>query len=123
MRRLLILLFAVMLPLQFTWASAAAFCEHGREQQRQQETGSAPAWHFGHHTHEHETGGAHGKSGTKLPDADCAICHFAGSQVMLPVATQPASYHFITVRYRVLPVHYGSVPARAPDRPQWLHLA
>jgi hypothetical protein len=123
MRRLLILLFAVMLPLQFTWASAAAFCEHGREQQHQQETGFATAWHFGHHTHEHEAGRAHGKSGTKLPDADCAVCHFAGSQVMLPAETQPASYHFITVRYRVLPVHYASVTARVPYRPQWLPLA
>jgi hypothetical protein len=122
MRRLLILLFAIMLPLQFTWASAAAFCEHGREHQRQMETGAAPAWHFGHHMHEHDAG-AHGKTGTKLPDADCAICHFAGSHVMLPAATQPASYHFITLRYRVLPVNYGSVPARAPDRPQWPRLA
>jgi len=125
MRRLLILLFAIVLPLQFTWASAAAYCDHGREQQREHATGDAPGWHFGHHAHQHEGdgGGTKSKAAAKLPDADCAVCHFAGTNVMLPVTAQPASHLFVTLRYRMLPVDYGSIPARTPDRPQWPRIA
>ncbi len=123
MRRLFILLFAIVLPLQFTWASAAAYCGHEAEA-----AAAASGGHFGHHAHEHKREGkgdgeTKSKAGAKLPDADCAVCHFAGSSGFLPDAAQPSGCDFAMLRYRSPTVDYGSVPAPTPDRPQWPRLA
>lgn len=118
MRRFLILLFAIVLPLQITWASAAAYCGHETSAPAAATTGG----HFGHHTHEHP-GEAKSKAGAKLPDADCAVCHFATSHVVFPALALPAAHDFIKLRYLNPPVGYGSVPSRTPDRPQWPRLA
>lgn len=48
MRRWFSILLLVLLPIQFSWAAAAAYCEH--------ESG-ARADHFGHHEHDHQGSG------------------------------------------------------------------
>lgn len=45
MRRWFFVLLLVLMPLQFSWAALATYCEH--------ESG-AQAQHLGHHEHEHE---------------------------------------------------------------------
>ncbi|MDF3837551.1 hypothetical protein P3W85_32070 [Cupriavidus basilensis] len=124
MRRFLILLFAILLPLQFAWAGAAAYCNH---ESRQQEGGAGTArtgWHFGHHSHAHhgeahQQTGTDGKGGTKLPDLDCAVCHFAGAQLVLPDVASTTAHLGVTISYRPLAMAYLSAPGATPDRPQW----
>lgn len=81
MKRLVLIVLLCMVPLQFAWAAAGAYCAH--------EEGRA-AQHFGHHAHQHE-GGAQAKAdAAKLPaaDADCDVCHhlFAGAIDSAPAA-------------------------------------
>ncbi|MBY4895890.1 cation efflux protein, CzcI family [Cupriavidus sp. AU9028] len=130
MRRLFLIVLMLILPLQFAWAGAAAYCQHeGRG-----------ASHFGHHEHEHHAGQAgaqrqdagarhdkHAKQDDQkkqlLVDPDCGTCHTAsvpfalaqnpGTIAMLP-AGLPAAMATPSPR---------SPWARAPDRPQWHSLA
>ena len=75
--RLVSILLLALLPLQFGWAVASAYCEH--------EVGAA-AQHFGHHEHQHRADTGTDESGKKAVQqqaaahADCASCHagFAG---------------------------------------------
>ena len=80
MRRLVALLFVLVLPLQWFTATAAAYCPHEPESKQTQS-------HLGHHTHEHQASVAamdrdSGDSGNSNPsnpnsvtDSDCANCH------------------------------------------------
>lgn len=122
MRRLLLVFLSILLPLQFAWAGAAAYCAHESADQP-----AAVTSHFGHHTHEHnadahQAGKTAGKS-AKLPDGDCTACHFPGSHGVFAELRVPGDYRAVTLRY--LPRHYafGSIPAPVPDRPQWPRLA
>ena len=115
MKRWFVLLFAVLLPLQFAWAGAAAYCQH--------ETTPSQSRHFGHHEHAHKAS-AEQPASTKLAgDNDCGTCHAAGAPVMfeaneiLLIASASA-----TVDPQPSPALLDAL-ARAPDRPQWLRLA
>lgn len=114
MRRILILLLALLLPLQLAWAGAAAYCGH--------EKGAASSRHFGHHSHAHQERTAAGHAdgeGAKLPDLDCAMCHFAGSHGLVPATDWSAAPGVATLQYHPLATTWRSALARAPDRPQW----
>jgi len=116
MRRFLIILFALLLPLQLAWAGAAAYCGH--------EAAGAASKHFGHHTHPHKDFAAAGQGESsgktvKLPDLDCAVCHFAGSHGLVSEAAWTASHSVATLRYHSLSSAWRSAPEQAPDRPQW----
>jgi hypothetical protein len=88
MRKLFLILLLAILPLQYAWSAAAAYCGHEQEQSQ----------HFGHHAHQHNAqAGSHDGDGDggdgdnagdddggtgKLPGsakvhADCAVCHHA----------------------------------------------
>lgn len=75
MRRLLILVLAWVLPLQFAWAGVAIYCQH--------ESGLA-AQHFGHHEHQHHGAKADSAKVAKMQvpgaDADCQVCQFGAAQ-------------------------------------------
>lgn len=113
MKRLLILLMLFALPLHFSWAAAASYCQH--------ESGKATQ-HFGHHYHEHHAGSADGKDGAgKSPlqvHADCSICHLS-----CPAAA--ASVHSLSViahgSFVVAdpPPPLSSVVLEGPERPKW----
>jgi hypothetical protein len=115
MKRLIVFLFALLLPVQFAWAGAAAYCGH--------ETTPAQTRHFGHHEHVHQASSEVPSGGQLAIDADCGVCHAPGS--LLPPealgvdATAPSSSAAVPHPLRPLP----TTLARAPDRPQWLRLA
>ncbi len=129
MRRFLILLFAIVLPLQFAWAGAAAYCNHESTQPGSGTATAASSWHFGHHSHAHRDhlsqhgneSNAHkdGKGNLKLPDLDCAVCHFASTQLVLPDLAASASSHGVAISYHALAATCLSAPGATPDRPQW----
>lgn len=78
MRRLFLVFMMCLLPLQWSWATAASVCEH--------EAGKA---HFGHHEHEHraaEMGPSHHADdghAHELPGKhpDCQVCHGVGAAI------------------------------------------
>ena len=81
MRRFLLILLLALLPLQFSWAAVAGYCQH--------ETGPA-AKHFGHHAHQHGKADAEGAKDVKTKalltvDGDCSFCHLSAA-VSLPAA-------------------------------------
>ena len=122
MRRLLLVFLSILLPLQFSWAGAAAYCAHESADQP-----AAMTSHFGHHSHEHkadqhDAGKTAGKA-AKLPDADCTACHFPGSHGLFGELHLPGDYRYVTLRYAPRQYAFGSIPAPVPDRPQWPHLA
>ena len=108
----LVLFFALLLPIQFAWSAASAYCAH-------EPASSSQAGHFGHHFHAH-----HGepKAAKLAADPDCASCHAASTPAL---ASMHASGAVVTPAARAvrmpLPA-FSSAPSRAPDRPQWLRL-
>lgn len=110
MRRWLTILLLVMLPLQFSWAAAAAYCQH--------ET-SADAGHVGHHQHEHKASTQGADDGSKLlGDNDCGYCHLSAAK---PVQMQAAEVP-VTTGPTIRGVAAGPLPSRDPDRlerPNW----
>jgi len=117
MKRLLLLLLTLLLPLQFSWAALSPYCgdEH--------ETVAAHALHDGHGGHHHAD--VHAAADT--PDdrdaaADCGHCH--GHLTPLPLARAQMPH----LRLPMLRLEDGThaTPARAgprPERPQWFALA
>lgn len=82
MRRCVLILMLVVLPFQFSWAAAAAYCRH---------EGGVATQHFGHHQHEHNAQGKADDGGKSLKnwdntvvDDDCSVCHL--SAVPTPVS-------------------------------------
>ncbi|NCT85339.1 MAG: cobalt-zinc-cadmium resistance protein [Comamonadaceae bacterium] len=115
MFRLVALLFALLLPLQFAWGVAAAYCGH--------ETSGQAVQHFGHHAHEHHAESKKSAGGKLTIDSDCTACHATCSVV---ASDAPARLGAFAVTGRQAPSHldaHASAPARAPDRPQWPRLA
>jgi len=120
-RRLATLLLALLLPLQFAWGAAAAYCGH--------ETNLQAAQHFGHHQHVHQTDAGQAAEAKKAVDGklaydnDCGSCHASATVLIAPTPGElsmplPAS----GLALAVVPSP-SSALARAPDRPQWLRLA
>ncbi|MEC5385094.1 hypothetical protein VVD49_05125 [Uliginosibacterium sp. H3] len=111
MKRLLLILFVLLLPLESIWAVAGAFCGHEADAGSQQ--------HFGHHTDQHQHAPAD-QDGTDKSQAsgECGACHFGHCCFMLTSFTlqttaSPAVYAVI---------RKGSPPARSnarPERPKW----
>lgn len=85
MRSWLITVLLVLLPIQFTWAAAAPYCQH------EQATGS---FHLGHHVHEHQPSPAEAWQGDDAQDQsvtadgiltvdnDCGYCHLSVAKPM-----------------------------------------
>ena len=115
MKRWLVLLLALLLPVQFAWAGAAAHCQH--------ETNPAQTHHLGHHEHVHKASAEKPTGGKSAGDNDCGTCHAAGSALLFeaspPMTVAPSSAAVVLHRVRPIP----TALARAPDRPQWLRLA
>ncbi|MFY9512612.1 MAG: cation efflux protein, CzcI family [Rubrivivax sp.] len=114
MYRLVALLFALLLPLQFAWGAAAAYCQHEATIQTSQ-----TSWHFGHHEHVHKNGSKKSADTKLLIDNDCQSCHAACVAAVSDIVDSPAT----PVAMRRLVFHAAASPdsafARAPDRPQW----
>ena len=82
MKRLLVLVFLFVVPLQFSYAAIAAYCEH------EPAPALVTAGHLGHHAHQHEADS--GSAGDeRIPpgklDPDCAQCHLVHFNLVAPV--------------------------------------
>lgn len=123
MRRWLTILLLLVLPVQFAWSAAAAYCQHEQIPART---------HIGHHAHEHEAQGSDGskasgqhlgdKSTTKalklLGDNDCGYCHLSFAKPLVPVALQ----FDVLAAFTRDPDASQAFRSRGPDlleRPNW----
>jgi hypothetical protein len=119
MRRWLTLLLLVLLPLQFTWGAAAAYCGHETSQTTR---------HIGHHVHAHGDGAQQAqakkpdpagldaeKAKTKFAlDEDCGVCHLSAVK---PVST--AGMALMDPAAQVMDLGPGNrFSTRAPDHPE-----
>ena len=86
MMRRWIAIFILILPLQFSWAAVASYCQHESE--------PAKTEHIGHHEHKHADTDTVGKTKKSEPsldksDRDCRLCGGLGLGVtQLHVAKQ-----------------------------------
>lgn len=76
MKRLLLIFLLIALPFQYSWAAAAAYCQHEK----------AHPTHFGHHAHDHQAQAEDSKEKDKLPKfhSDCGYCHLSCQATALP---------------------------------------
>jgi hypothetical protein len=122
-RRLLAIFVLALLPLQFSWAAVAVYCEHETQ----------GAGHFGHHEHQHNADvGAHADAtpdpdatGDKAPgamDLDCGHCHGQCS-VMLALPAEPPGLLSTAPPSDTTDEAVGAHAPTRPERPQWLRLA
>ena len=114
MLRTFIIFVSLLLPLQFAWSAASAYCQH--------ETTEQQSKHFGHHFHVHK-GEVKKSSDSKLmADSDCASCH-ASASAAIPTQLDGCDFEATLPLAEVVPTQpFTSALARAPDRPQWLRL-
>ena len=115
MTRRIILFLALLLPLQFAWANAAAYCQH--------ESSPAQSRHFGHHEHRHQAASEKQVPGKLAVDNDCGTCHAAGSPVIFDADALDVLAPTTSSIAAHVPLRTPTALARAPDRPQWLRLA
>ncbi|MDY0745996.1 cobalt-zinc-cadmium resistance protein [Paucibacter sp. R3-3] len=122
MKRLFVLLVALLLPFQLAWGVAATYCQH--------ETTPQQARHFGHHTHVHteakpDGGKTAGKlAGAKLAaDFDCGFCHASPAAALPAFEALPEAPATAVPPLALGDLRPPSAPQRAPDRPQWPRLA
>lgn len=119
MRQYLIILLLAVLPYQFVWGAAAAYCGHER---------GIEVSHFGHHTHKHTSNAAPSDSdstpkntGSPLADdGDCGYCHQACAQALFAYA------HVICMDSapRLIAIHPPILLVAMPaliERPDWTH--
>lgn len=116
MRRWLTLLLLVILPLQFSYAVAASYCQH--------ESGTH-AGHFGHHVHVHQDGDHEGHDGKGKPksklliDNDCTGCHWSKPE-LLPDALEVPALPAASAPHASDLAPYSSVDPHRIERPNWL---
>jgi hypothetical protein len=119
MHRFVVLFIALLLPFQFVWGAAAAYCEHAATVET--------AKHFGHHEHVHTADlKADPKQvvDTKLVgDNDCGTCHATCSAIANGAPAGMPGPELGTRPVFPAAQRLPSALARAPDRPQWLRLA
>lgn len=113
MRFWMIILLAVLMPLQLSWAATGRYCQHESD---------ITSKHVGHHTHQHqvaertESGGDFAK--TISVDMDCGTCHAGCSMAIQEPDTVKNVALNLTFASRPI-VRLSPAPADRPERPQW----
>ena len=126
MRHLTAILLLAFLPLQFSWAAVASYCEHEPQ---------AGATHVGHHEYHADansdaeplpaavaTADVTGDEATGAMDLDCGHCHGYCS-VMLMLPSNLSGTHSTAPPGATLDEVGGSHASTRPERPKWLPLA
>jgi len=113
MRRWLLILMLLVLPVQFVWAAATPYCAH--------EAASAASKHPGHHQHVHQDGSDVAKAGDDgaglgAKHTDCASCH-AGASATLPLPAAELTTAPREVLREQPPSRYRSHTPSGPERP------
>lgn len=116
MKRWFAILCLLLLPVQFTWAAVASYCNHEANPASQ---------HYGHHSHEHAGKDGSNSTGKKMLsglDNDCTVCH-AGCAVAI---CDFAPLHNVEVAAIKGPMKLGAlafvIPSK-PERPKWARSA
>jgi hypothetical protein len=113
-KKLLLILLMLILPVQYTWSAAAVYCQHEK---------NSP-FHFGHHAHQHKVKSdepsEHGK--VKNADADCEYCHFFSHAFFIPFDAKPSIAPELK-HFEHRSITYTSHIPRRPPRPNWLLVA
>lgn len=120
MRRWLPLLLIALLPLQFTWAATAAYCQHER---------TANTQHIGHHEHEHKDRAEQSVSSkekaekssvlsSKVADSDCGYCHLSNAKPMAMAASKLPEAGSLEPQI-ILVVRLQTREPDRLDRPNW----
>lgn len=121
-RRLLAIALLALLPLQFSWAAVAAYCEH---------EAAVGAGHPGHHEHAHHGDASldadsdrSANSTAGSGDVECSHCHCHGhcnGLLTLPDGL-PGGLSTAPPSASADEAEGAHAPAR-PERPQWAPLA
>jgi hypothetical protein len=102
-----------LMPIQFSWAVAASYCQH------EQETTT----HFGHHEHKHEgvqTDDGVSKNNITQTQAhpDCVSCHGAVAAIApMALALQLYAPAVIADDFNVVTIK--TISPDRPERPKW----
>ena len=113
MKRYLAIFLLVLLPLQFSWAAMAGYCEH--------ET-TVTAKHQGHHSHDHAAADTQesGKNTAQsvCMDHDGAACHLGCAAT--PVSDLNMTTVAVSDNHPLhLQVIVSLLSRERPERPQW----
>ncbi len=110
MRRWLSILLLIVLPLQFSWAVAATYCQHEADVNQ----------HFGHHGHKHHADGKKEavKASLSVVDNDCAVCHAGCIAALTTSDSLIPEISVVADCIRISPFR-SSQPNDLPDRPNW----
>jgi len=110
-KKLLIIFLLVLIPLQYSWAAVAVYCQHEKEE----------TTHVGHHKHEHagKAQQADADSALSAPHDDCSYCHQACQAPLAPSATT-LSQVIEKLSFASVPALYESHIPEGPERPSWL---
>lgn len=119
-RRFLAIVLLALLPLQFSWAAVASYCEH---------EATVDAEHLGHHEHPHHGDTApdadsdHAADTTAgTIDVDCGHCHGHCTGLLTLSDGWPGGLSTAAPRASADEAGGAHAPAR-PERPQWVPLA
>ena len=110
MRRLVLVCMMFLLPVQWTWAAAAAYCAH--------EAPAAAAKHIGHHEHAHKSSGTDSSKKVQAGalDLDCEYCHLSAAQ-WLPALHDIVQPAMGGISPPEVPLLVGSHIGLGPERP------
>lgn len=109
-KKFLLILLLMILPLQYSWSAAAVYCQH--------EQGSS--MHFGHHSHQHkaQVDEPDGQAKSKNVHGDCEYCHLFSHATLLPAVASlaiPAGQEHVEVRR----LNFSSHIPDSPNPPDW----
>ncbi|RCS56879.1 cation efflux protein, CzcI family [Parvibium lacunae] len=117
MKRYSIIFLLILLPVQFSWAAMASYCQH--------ESGVATN-HPGHHSHAHQATDHHESGKDASPSTgvhhDCGTCHMGCATALTGNHSSPriAIGQHYQIDYNV---NLSRAHTERPERPQWLRLA
>lgn len=112
LKRFILVLLLISMPLQAVWAGASTYCEHERCSNRQ---------HFGHHVHQHKAAGDTNPENSPYSnyDPDCGFCHLGSTGIVTSGFEVPTPLPVPEARAadnRIL----SSVFIEQPERPKWV---
>lgn len=113
-KRLFVLALLLIMPLHFSWAAAAVYCEHDDK----------PVSHFGHHAHAEDADfhKANGDANGKV-HGDCGYCHAAAVQASIFIPGKPPVLPPSRVYAEGQPPSFTSHISEGPRRPDRLSVA
>nr|WP_151638592.1 DUF2946 family protein [Noviherbaspirillum malthae] len=108
MKKLILIFLLALLPLQYSWAVIASYCQHEKEH----------VTHIGHHADDHK--GAKGKGdpdkGKSASLHECEYCHQACQASLAPAISSTFLLHGRSTLASP-PLLYSSHIPDGPDRP------